>query len=276
MSIRWMRRTLLTTLLLALAGCSLMGSRPRVAPTVVSPERIARLVQTVNDEWLAWGASIVSLDRADTSCLALADGSCVIVDVGCGHEQAPALCPRVNDFWTAVSSRPRHECAHTGICDWARPPWAAYHANAPWSAAFVGAMMAQAGFSETEFAREPNHAAYIVAARDGTASSYEVVPTPAAVLPGDLVCAGRSLTFLQPSDLPRLGPQGFAMHCDIVVRVDTTAREADIVGGNVQQTVAKATIPLDELGQVVFDPRAVRKWAFVMRARRTLGPAVPV
>jgi hypothetical protein len=128
-------------------------------------------------------------------------------------------------------------------------------------------MMKRSGFTKAEFAFSPRHAEYVADARDGYASIYEVVPTPVAVSPGDIVCAGRSDTELLPSAIATVR-KGFELHCDIVVHVDVRSGRAEAIGGNVQQTVAKTILLLDDQGRVAFDESTARKWALVMKLRR--------
>jgi hypothetical protein len=245
----------------------------RVAPTTVGPERVARLVDVALVHWQRWGAREAQLLDGQPLCLLQPDGACDTVDDGCGDERSAALCPQVDAYWLAVPpQRPRHGCERTDVCTRRWPaeetepaPW-----TPAWSAAFVSAVLAEAGFSTTEFHANDGHARYVVAARDGAASAFEVVATPAAAAPGDLVCALRGDADLGPDPVAALdgGQPATPMHCDIVVAVDPAARRLQAVGGNVQQTVARTTLELDEAGRVSAALNPFGRWVLVMRLRR--------
>lgn len=267
------RRALPLCVALLTTGCAwLMPTRGTLGPTTVPAERIAALVNLLEEEWRRWGSAIVRIDGATAaggSCLMLPDGRCAAVDDGCGQEQTAALCPVVTAYWRAVTLIPLHGCeADTlDVCETTRPDDAPVARGLPWSAVFVSAMMKKAGFARTEFAFSPRHAEYIADARDGFASAFEVVPTPSVVAPGDLVCTGRGRNRLLPADVADIR-SGDTMHCDVIVSVDLVTRQADAIGGNVQQTVARIVVPLDDEGRVLFDEGAARRWALVMRIRR--------
>ena len=129
-------------------------------------------------------------------------------------------------------------------------------------------MLARAGFKPSEFWPSRAHAGFISAARDSYASAFQVVPTPTAVSAGDIICATRSDTRLTPADIGLIGPHGPAMHCDIVVQIDAASRVAHAIGGNVQQTVARTIVPLNEAGELEFDAASARPWILALRARR--------
>lgn len=249
------------------------ASAPQVAPTTVGPQRVARLVDVALQHWQRWGAREALLLDSQPLCLLQPDGRCDTVDDGCGDERSAALCPLVDAYWLAVPPHhPRHGCGRTDVCSTRWPvddpeaaPW-----TPAWSAAFVSAVLAEAGFSATEFHANDGHARYVVAARDGWASAFEVLATPAAAVPGDLVCAVRGDAELGPDPVAALdgGHPATPMHCDIVVALDAAARRLQAVGGNVQQTVARTTLELDEAGRVSAALNPFGRWVLVMRLRR--------
>ena len=275
-------------LVTVLGACALPVPRVRLAPTVVTEAEIAMLVAVTEREWERWGHRVVRTEPGQPSCL-IDDGNgigdsdekrpggragartCEPVDDGCGDEQTEALCPVVHGYWSLVPPwRTHHSCGLTGVC---KTRWPADEARtpedtSPWSAAFVSAMLAHAGFSPSEFWPAPTHAGYISAARDLHATAFRVVPTPAAPEPGDIVCATRADTQLTPADIGQIRNDGPALHCDIVVRVDAQAQVLHAIGGNVQQTVAKTIVPLNGSGELAFDAAADRPWILMLKARR--------
>lgn len=272
------KRLLLTCIVilavLGLVACAAPGAMPgskRVAATTVASEKLEQLISISETEWRRWGSRIVELQPGDKFCMRMPDGSCERVDDGCGQEQTSALCPVVNEYWRLVPRRDdRHGCTRTDICEFRSPASGSpgLQQTPPWSAAFVSAMMQRAGFSDTEFRASPSHAGYVVAARDGETSSYDVIPTPASAQAGDLICAPRSNAVITPDTLGRIvaGSNATPLHCDIVVRVGSDFT-LEAIGGNVQQSVSKTLVKLDSKGRVSAQINPNRKWALVMRAR---------
>jgi hypothetical protein len=275
---KMIKRLLLTCIVvltvLGLIACAAPGAMPspkRVAATTVATEKLEQLISVSEAEWRRWGSRIVELPTGDKFCMRLTNGSCERVDDGCGQEQTSALCPVVNEYWRLVPRRDdRHGCTKTDICE-SRMPASGSSVpldTPPWSAAFVSAMMQKAGFSDTEFRPSPSHAGYVVAARDGETSAYDVIPTPASAQPGDLICAPRNNAVITPDILGRIvaGSNATTLHCDIVVRVGSDFT-LEAIGGNVQQSVSKTLVKLDSKGRVSAQINPNRKWALVMRAR---------
>ena len=131
----------------------------------------------------------------------------------------------------------------------------------------------RAGFSESEFRFGKSHADYIVAARDHLSSAHDVIPTPAIALPGDLICALREGARIAPGEIARIsaGESPTPMHCDLVTRVDFAGRRLEAIGGNVQQSVSRITLDLDEQGRVGASPVAGRTWSLVLRVHAEPG-----
>ncbi len=270
--IRW---CMAAAVLPLLGSCVSVGER-RIAPTALSDAQIARLVGAAEAEWMRWGSRRAYGVPGNELCLVISDGTCQDVEDGCGQEQTTALCPVVNEYWAQVREVFRHDCTRNDVCEWQWPGPEEPTRTHAWSAAFISAVMAEAGISQGEFQRSHRHAVYVAAARDGYASAYEVVPTPAAAVPGDLICAGRTTengtpSPVAPATVGQIAP-GVAMHCDVVVGMDPVRNTIESIGGNVNQTVAKTTVELDEMGRVAFDVDKGRKWALVMRARRAPPP----
>lgn len=255
-----------------LSACAVQAPRVRIPPTVVSADQTRALIAHTTAEWQRWGQRIVRID-VEPSCLVQPDGSCVEIGDGCGDEQTSALCPIVDEYWKAVPPHiGRHACHTVDICtaQWPTAELGRAFRTPAWSAAFVSAMMARAGFSTSEFWPSMTHAGYIVAAREGYASAFEVVPTPAVARPGDLLCATRSYARYTPADISAIedGERAPPMHCDIVVAVDRAAGVLQAIGGNVQQTVARIDVQLDAQGRVTYAAGVARPWILVLRARR--------
>ena len=118
----------------------------------------------------------------------------------------------------------------------------------PWSAAFISHVMRAAGLGRAEFRASASHHAYVRAAFASTRSEARGGDTPYAYRAcdladtaprvGDLLCATREGdarfdTFERVRAALDAGP--LLMHCELVVRQDSSAIEA--IGGNVVQSV---------------------------------------
>ena len=276
-------------------------------PTIAVGEgngRVRMLIATAVTEWHRWGS--LDVDRLPTGepCACFASGRCVPIDDGCGREQQSGWCPIVNEYWArtfVVSGRWfQHDCSRVDVCD-ARWPSASAPIDTPaWSAAFISTMMDRAGLADDEFLKTPYHADYVRAAYEGRTSGHRVIPVPAPVSPGDLVCSLRgdlrparhgpyAFGALAESGLPWFGPGGAGpqtaairiaalldsrharrptpMHCDLVVAIDGNAGEALAIGGNVMQSVARVRYRLDAGGRV-FAGGGGAAPLLVMRLRR--------
>lgn len=254
-----------------MAGCAQRPTRVKVTPTVVSTSQLAGLVANAVHEWERWGQRTVRAVPGLPLCLQQLDGSCVKVEDGCGDEQTAELCPLVHTYWSQVlPGKTRHSCGLVDVCSvtWPVGDPRVPEYTEPWSAVFVSSMLIQAGFSSTEFMPSTNHAGYVAASRDGYTSAFEVVPTPAVPRVGDIVCATRGTSHLTPTQLDRIGYDGPAMHCDIAVDVDAQHRLLHVIGGNVQQTVARTLVPLDDEGRLTFIDNSDRPWILILKARR--------
>jgi hypothetical protein len=269
-------RTLILLATLIATGCVTHGP---VAPTTVPPERIARTVQIAEAEWRSWGSQLIGTTTDGVQCAVLASGDCAEVDDGCGREMSAALCPVVNGYWAALGPAgaggiERHACPQPDRCEarW-QPEWGPPLWTPAWSAAFISAVLRRAGFSESEFRFGKSHADYIVAARDHLSSAHDVIPTPAIALPGDLICALREGARIAPGEIARIsaGESPTPMHCDLVTRVDFAGRRLEAIGGNVQQSVSRITLDLDEQGRVGASPVAGRTWSLVLRVHAEPG-----
>ncbi len=244
-----------------------------------------RLAAVAIAEWRRWGALDVQRLPGGGSCACLGTQRCEPIDDGCGREQQTPWCRLVDEYWQrtfVVSGRWfHHDCSRVDICE-ARWPAGTLPIDTPaWSAAFISTVADRAGFKDEEFLKTPYHADYIRAAMDGRTSAYRVVPVPAAVGVGDLICGARvplpvigtgpyAFAPLVEGGLPPLGrgaPVGGSaesqmaaivdtrtarrptpMHCDLVVSVEPG--EARAIGGNVMQAVARVRYPLAPDGRL--------------------------
>jgi hypothetical protein len=120
----------------------------------------------------------------------------------------------------------------------------------PWSAVFISYVMQQAG-AGSMFHYANAHAQYIVWAKenakaaDAVFAAYNINDAKAAWLePGDLICLNRrgNKYTLQSIDTNCIS------HCDIVVAVNKEERTMITIGGNINQTVSKRIVYLDENG----------------------------
>jgi hypothetical protein len=142
----------------------------------------------------------------------------------------------------------------------------ASNVDVPWSAAFVSAVLKDAGVKPEQFAFSAAHVTYIGQAVRTAASESLSTPVdalyracdPYGTVPrrGDLLCYHRH----RLADAPAAGPDLFGWlvkriaegdspisrsHCDIVIGVDVHARKVRVVGGNVQQSVALRSLNLN-------------------------------
>jgi hypothetical protein len=137
-----------------------------------------------------------------------------------------------------------------------------------WSAAFVSAVLRQAGLTDKEFEFSEAHNIYIgqafqvalgEAAGERPEGFYRACPTSTTrPRPGDLVCYHRHTR--QHGSKPAAEIRNMVLedavakpavdrihksHCDVVVHVDTKAARVYVVGGNVQQAVTVKKLVLD-------------------------------
>lgn len=146
----------------------------------------------------------------------------------------------------------------------------------PWSAAFVSWLACEAGLSQQQFRRSASHFDYVsaaVRARDGLdADTAFVAYDLAETLPeaGDLLCTARAgSTFRSIADVRERNSDSQALHCDLVVKVDSPARRLYAIGGNVAQAVTLTVIASDEAGRPLTDPAlpGANRWFAVLKPR---------
>ena len=174
-----------------------------------------------------------------------------------------------------------------------------------WSAAFVSAVMEQAGVPRESFLQNSSHVRYIRQAVDNaiemlngqpsnaTYRACDIYKTP--VRPGDLVCYHRDprydlanpeakaegrLFVSVTRDYAEQGKLPFlASHCDIVVAVDRKSGKATSIGGNVNQAVTKRRINLTRSGVLAVDQgqgcRARKRGTAARDGSELIGSQVP-
>jgi spore germination cell wall hydrolase CwlJ-like protein len=126
-----------------------------------------------------------------------------------------------------------------------------------WSAVTISYFVRQAGISSSEFTFAQSHSVYIreaIKARNDHNRSkaywgFRLTEPEAVVQPGDIIGRGRShgMTFSQAQALFDR-QDDYESHSDLVVAV--RAGVADLLGGNVSDSVTKRTIALNPQGKV--------------------------
>jgi spore germination cell wall hydrolase CwlJ-like protein len=126
-----------------------------------------------------------------------------------------------------------------------------------WSAVTISYMIRQAGLTASEFTFSQSHSTYIreaIKARKNEDKSkaywgFRIGEPEAALAVGDIVGAGRTkgMTFDEAQSLFDK-TEDYESHSDIVVAV--RPGEADVIGGNVRDSVTKKTLPLDAKGKI--------------------------
>lgn len=149
--------------------------------------------------------------------------------------------------------------------------------DVPWSAAFVSHVVLTAGVPRSRFAASMAHVDYVQEAAQRaraelsgaeTAAFYRACdPFTTPLRPGDLVClhrhrAGEAPPHDREGPFARLLP-GLAdgsrpvwmLHCDVVVARDERRRTAEVIGGNVLQSVSRRLLPVDRRGALARGPQ---------------------
>ncbi len=129
--------------------------------------------------------------------------------------------------------------------------------DTPWSAAFVSYVVKQAGVAPTAFKFSNAHRTYLYDAFATSAAEtkgpvegvlYRACPLDTRPRAGDLLCFHRELALVDDKDdavRERImgevvsGTAGSVrrLHCDVVAYIDTRARRAYVIGGNIYQSI---------------------------------------
>lgn len=193
-------------------------------PLITPDKSTLSIVATATKEWDFWGNSVPGKIHHTDNELAFAT---YVLETYCRPLKAtPSLSEIANDtyFWSAVA---------------------------------ISFMVRQAGVSASEFTFSQSHSTYIREAikarrdKDKTKAywGFRIDEAEAILAPGDIVGAGRTkgMTFEQAQALFDKKTD-YESHSDIVVAV--RAGEADLIGGNVSDSVTKKTLKLDAKGRL--------------------------
>jgi hypothetical protein len=228
---------------------------PPFARVPYQPFSREAVVQIALREWRAFGQRIVYPDT----------------ELPFEDERLEGLWQRVGEYWWLGLPMGEAEQRLTGMHDEngvVFPP--ERDGRFAWSAAFVSYVMRMAG-AGGRFPYSGTHADYINAAQLNPGRFVVAAERPDAYAPrrGDLICLWRSPP-LRFEDLPA---GRFASHCDIVVGLQPGVLE--VVGGNVDNSVALRRIPVAPDGRLVgTDGRIVdpdHPWFVVLRVNDGAG-----
>jgi len=158
---------------------------------------------------------------------------------------------RVVDYWRDSGLLWRAGAGECAYGDTPMPSCRTFVVDTPWSAAFVSWVMRKAAVPG--FNGSASHLDYVRRAyREPFQSPYRVAhPLGAQVRAGDLLCYVRGTTrvygFGELATVLSGNEPGLAMHCDVVVGIETgadDARSAFLVGGNVFDSVTMRRLRL--------------------------------
>lgn len=174
---------------------------------------------------------------------------------GATKESDPRMRAVLQEYWKTGTGSTRTESG------W----WSAV----PWSAAFISWVVKKAGGGNA-FAYSAAHAVYIKAAKDNRRTNNnnpfrayrinEIAPQP-----GDLVCACRDSCRANYDTVAA----GMPTHCDIVT--EKHPGYIITIGGNVDNTVGRKTVPVDERGFIKASNPKTSKYFTVIRAEQRSG-----
>lgn len=230
------------------------------APPAVFPAGtplVSRIVQIANREHAAWYQPFIDVNgRLASRRVAEAERS----RLNDGSEPWE----RVVAYWRDSGTLNRvfgsyaasYQCQSPLSSSFARNECRSFVIDAPWSAAFISYVMAQAGASG--FRHSPSHIDYIRAAYHDNGPYSLADPNQTQVALGDMFCYVRNnrmvigygglSSFLASSDA------SLQSHCDIVVNI--TPNEVWLVGGNVANMVTMRKLRLDPQGRAIL-PRPI-------------------
>ena len=125
-----------------------------------------------------------------------------------------------------------------------------------WSAVTISYIVRQAGLKKSEFKFSTMHSQYIreavKARKDNNKSKaywgYRITEKEAALAPGDIIGCMRTKMSHAQAQAFFDATEDYPSHSDIVVAV--RPGEADVVGGNVKDSVTKKTVTLDGSGRI--------------------------
>ncbi len=251
----------------------------------VTPATRRRIVALAAGEWSTFGFPLLDLTHRDRVAPAGVDFEIVpeALNPAAPNRVQPRLLrlgemeddarvrPVIGGYWAAtpggsgmVDQQNRVWNASSGTAGWAQP----------WSAAFVSWVMCEAGLGgdASVFRRSDSHWNYIdqaILAREGGGgaayTAYDLGESP--ISPGDMLCFSNDRPYRSIAERRQQVGQGFASHCDIVVKLDPARERIFLIGGNISQavtmTMARAARRAPGGPLVPFDDRALpgsRNW----------------
>ena len=247
-------------LVVSLAACAAPAATPPAIPRDIQIPPYAKrpyqpfsreaAVQIALREWRAFGQKVVISPQSES-----ADS----------QERDEGLWQRVGDYWWQGLDYGSPEGRWTGMHDANGVPFPrGEDGEFAWSAAFVDYVMRMAGAGSL-FPYAPSHSDYINAARSRGDLAIAALPlTQYAPQSGDLICMWRARHPVTYEELPA---GHFPGHCDIVVAQHPGG--LDVVGGNVDNSVAMKHVPIAPDGRMVGASGAVvdpdYPWFVVLR-----------
>ncbi len=208
---------------------------------VNSAELKRRIVAAAQQEWNSWNSG------------------------GVRREIDPRMQPTLSQYWRGVGVPVTAQQLASK----------AFQAGHPWSAAFVSWVMRQAG-AGSAFRYSASHSTYIAAAKrnrlqnnDNPFKAYR--PSEVRVGLGDIVCKGRDQS---GASYDNIRP-GMKTHCDVVIAV--APGRVTVVGGNVNNSVTRRSLPLDAQGRLASPEHfaVIKVGAGTVPASAALKPAAP-
>jgi Uncharacterized protein conserved in bacteria (DUF2272) len=255
MSFRPSGRGVIAALLLTgiVGGCETVPSAPPIprdaqippyAKVPYEPFSREAAVQIAYREWRAFGEKVVLSSKDPES--------------PDSKERDEGLWQRVGDYWWQGLDYGEQDARWTGKQDANGIEFPrGQDGDFAWSAAFIDYVMRMAG-AGSRFPYAPSHSDYINAARTHTGLVISAQPlTEYAPQLGDLICMWRANHPVTYADLPA---GHFPGHCDLVVAQRPGG--LDVIGGNVDNTVAMKHVPVGPTG-LVTDPDY--PWFVVLR-----------
>lgn len=251
------RLTILTTLIVMLAGCAGSKESSKKSPMPIeqadagkarkkgSNSRVEVLRKVAEGEWELFGRQVVRLDDQGES----------MPHVGHWEDDGDPWSSRVNGYWRSVG----------------KPSLDGFDCKQPWSAAFITWLMRESGVSSLEFPGSDAHWNYIRYFADPanqTVAAYQPHRiNQYSPKTGDLICATRGTHGFIPvydDQDARTVLMGHAkLHCDLVVEVNGSQLAS--IGGNVRNSVSKTQLTLDGKGHL--RPSEQRPWFVVLENR---------
>ncbi|MGD9618028.1 MAG: DUF2272 domain-containing protein [Alphaproteobacteria bacterium] len=257
-------------LALALAACA---GEP--SPSGPGPPRVATLGDSHVPPFARWPYQPFSREAAVQIALRewRAFGQPIVypnTELPFANERLEGLWQRVGEYWWLGLPMGEDEQGLTGKHNqngYVFPP--GQDGRFAWSAAFVSYVMRMAGAGQ-RLPYSATHADYINAVRLNP-GRFAVAERPEAYAPqrGDLICMWRG----HPVRFENLPAGRFASHCDIVVA--TRPGQIEVIGGNVEDSVALRHIPVAPDGRLagpdgrVVDPH--HPWFIVLRVNYDAG-----